>query len=236
LWSMDYRLTDPYLDPPGKHDEYYSETSIRLPETFFHYEPLTIREALTVSDHSRITFACLGEFERVNDLTLDLWKRILEAVPDSRLILLAGRGDHRAKTIAKLGVASARIDFLEPPGRQQYLNLHDQIDVRLDTFPYNGQMSSLDSWWMGVPVVSLCGRTAVSRCGFSIASNLGLANLVAHTPDDYVRIAKELAADSSVRGTLRRRMSESPLMDGAKMIRSLEAAYRTMWRNWCESK
>jgi predicted O-linked N-acetylglucosamine transferase (SPINDLY family) len=91
---------------------------------------------------------------------------------------------------------------------------------------------------MGVPLVSLCGHTAVARAGFSLLSNLGLPELIARTPEDYVRIAAELAGDlprlADLRATLRARMQASPLMDAPAFARDIEAAYRTMWRTWCE--
>jgi predicted O-linked N-acetylglucosamine transferase (SPINDLY family) len=109
--------------------------------------------------------------------------------------------------------------------------------VGLDTFPYNGHTTSLDSFWMGVPVVTLVGKTLVGRGGLSQLSNLGLTELIAQTPQQYVEIAARLAKDLTrlleIRGTLRARMESSPLMDASRFARNMEAAYREMWRNWC---
>jgi predicted O-linked N-acetylglucosamine transferase (SPINDLY family) len=91
---------------------------------------------------------------------------------------------------------------------------------------------------MGVPVVSLAGRTAVGRGGASILSNVGVPELIARTPQQYVQIATHLAGNltrlSELRRTLRPRMRASPLMDAPRFARNVEAAYRQMWRNWCE--
>ena len=111
------------------------------------------------------------------------------------------------------------------------------IDIGLDTVPYNGHTTSLDSFWMGVPVVTLVGPTVVGRAGLCQLMNLGLPELIASSPEQYVRIAAELAHDlprlSKLRATLRERMQASPLMDAPRFARNIEAAYREMWRRWC---
>src|ERR1700689_864905 len=99
----------------------------------------------------------------------------------------------------------------------EYFQLYHCIDVALDPFPYGGGTTTCDALWMGVPVVSLAGQTAVGRGGLSILSNVGLADLVASDSEQYVRIALELAGDlprlSTLRATLRERMQKAPLMD-----------------------
>ena len=126
---------------------------------------------------------------------------------------------------------------MAPQPRRKYLELYHRIDLGLDTLPYNGHTTSLDSYWMGVPVVTLVGQTIVGRAGLSQLMNLQLPELIAHTPDQYVEIATNLASDlprlSELRGTLRARMEQSPLMDAPRFARDIEAAYRTMWRTWC---
>ena len=119
----------------------------------------------------------------------------------------------------------------------EYFDLHQRIDAALDTFPYGGGTTTCDALWMGVPVVSLAGRTAVGRGGVSILSNIGLPELIAASPEQYVRVAAELAHDlsrlSRLRATLRDRMQASPLMNAPRFARGVEAAYRTMWQRWC---
>src|SRR5205823_1309837 len=104
-------------------------------------------------------------------------------------------------------------------------------------FPYGGGTTTCDALWMGVPVISLRGKTAVGRGGLSILSNLGLTDLVAHTPDEYIHIASALANDlhrlAELRAALRPRMQQSPLMDPPRFARDVEAAYREMWARWC---
>jgi predicted O-linked N-acetylglucosamine transferase (SPINDLY family) len=135
------------------------------------------------------------------------------------------------------GIASNRLTFVGVLPTEQYFELYRQIDLALDPFPYCGGTTTCDALWMGVPVVSLAGRTAVGRGGLSILSNVGLPELVARDTEQYVQIAAHLAADrprlADLRATLRQRMQESPLMDAPRFARNVEATYREMWRRWC---
>jgi predicted O-linked N-acetylglucosamine transferase (SPINDLY family) len=117
------------------------------------------------------------------------------------------------------------------------LKYYQDIDIGLDTVPYNGHTTSLDCFWMGVSVVTLSGPTVVGRAGLCQLMNLGLPDLVAADPEQYVQIAAELARDlprlGDLRATLRDRMRASPLMNAPRFARNIESAYREMWRRWC---
>ncbi len=230
--AIDFRVTDPYLDPI-ETETHYSEKSLSLPDSFWCYDPLTTEPAIDASPFSssgKITFGCLNNFCKVTEVTLDLWSQVLRQLPDSRLLMLAPVGATRARVKTKLGVTGDRIEFVAYQPRANYLKQYQRIDLCLDTFPYNGHTTSLDAVWSGVPVVSLSGSTAVSRAGLSIMSNLGLGDLVATTPADFARIAVGLAHDkprlSELHASLRERMRRSPLMDAPRFARSLESAYR----------
>jgi predicted O-linked N-acetylglucosamine transferase (SPINDLY family) len=243
LAAVDYRLTDPYLDPPGERDGDYAEISFRLPETFWCYDPLTDHPSpgpLPAVDAGRATFGCLNNFSKVNRATVSLWAGVLKAVAGSRLLLLSPRGRHRERVLeqfAHAGIEANRVEFVEYRPRPEYLELYRRIDLGLDTIPYNGHTTSLDSLWMGVPVVTRVGRTAVGRAGWSQLSNLGLTELVARSDEEFVSIASGLARDlprlAQLRSTLRARMQRSPLMDATRFARQVELAYRQMWREWC---
>ena len=246
LTTIDYRFTDPYLDPPGSDDRYYSEKSFRLLDSFWCFEPLdhdTSVSGLPADRNRYVTFGCLNNFCKLNSPALKLWGRILNAVAGSRLIVLSGEGSHRVGTLRQLedeGVSPDRVEFVPYQPRSQYLRHYHSIDIGLDTFPYNGHMTSLDAFWMGVPVVTLAGSTVAGRAGLCQLMNLGLPDLVAHSAEDYVAIAKSLAEDlprlATLRAGLRQRMRESPLMDHPRFARGIESAYRQMWKTWCESK
>jgi protein O-GlcNAc transferase len=245
LSTMDYRLTDPFIDPPGLNDQFYSEKSIRLPNSFWCYDPLTTRPAindLPATKNGYLTFGCLNNFCKINDQVLRLWARVLKTVSNSQLILLCPEGHHRQKlldTLRACEISPDRIELVSRRPRDQYLETYHRIDIGLDSLPYNGHTTSLDSFWMGVPVVTLVGQTVVGRAGSSQLANLGLTELIAQTPDQYVQIAADLARDlprlAEYRSTLRTRMQTSPLMDAPRFTRNLEAAYRQMWREWCET-
>ncbi len=243
LRTMDYRLSDPHLDPPGADEAAYSEQTFRLPGTYWCYQPPEVRPAVPLREPgaSGVTFGCLNSFCKVNEATIGTWARLLEAVPGGQLLLHAGEGSHRGRAaglFGRLGVDPRRVRFVSKVPASEYLRLYGQVDVALDPFPYGGGTTTCDALWMGVPVVSLRGDTAVGRAGVSLLSNTGLSDLVAQTRGEYVRIAAALAGDrprlTHLRATLRQRMEQSPLMDAPRFARDIEAAYRQMWRRWCE--
>jgi predicted O-linked N-acetylglucosamine transferase (SPINDLY family) len=243
LDAIDYRLTDPYLDPPGLNDHFYSETSIRLPDSFWCYEPLVTELAVNpppAQTDGHVTFGCLNNFCKINEPVLRLWAQVLKTIPRSRFMMLCPEGSHRQSLLDLMqreGIHPDRIKLIARRPHLQYLELYHRIDVGLDSFPYNGHTTSLDSFWMGVPVITLVGQTVVGRAGLSQLTNLGLTELIARTPEQYVQIATDLAGDlprlAELRRTLRGRMRASPLMDAPRFARNVEAAYRQMWRNWC---
>jgi predicted O-linked N-acetylglucosamine transferase (SPINDLY family) len=240
---MDYRVSDPYLDPPGGDTGVYSERTLRLPESFWCYDPLADGppvSALPALARGSVSFGCLNHFRKVNEAVLRLWARVLAAVPGSRLVLMAPAGSARDRvraTFGEAGVELERIELVGRCGRREYLQRYCEIDICLDTFPYNGHTTSLDALWMGVPTVTLAGDTVVGRAGVCLAMNLGMPELVARTEDDYVRVACALAGDlerlAPLRGTLRERMQRSPLMDGPRFARNFEALCRESWQRFC---
>ncbi|HVT90505.1 MAG TPA: tetratricopeptide repeat protein [Tepidisphaeraceae bacterium] len=243
IGAMDYRLTDPYLDPPGFNDEFYSEISIRLPHTFWCYDPQSDQPAvndLPADQNGHVTFGCLNNFCKTNEIVFAMWKPILDALPASKLVLLAPQGSARQRTIASLGIDPARIEFVDRQLRGKYLQTYHRIDIGLDTFPYSGHTTSLDALWMGVPVVSRYGKTAVSRAGLSQSSNLGLTELATDDAARFASIAIELAGDlprlRSLRSSLRQSMRTSPLMNAKLFASGVESAYRSGWHRWCRGQ
>jgi protein O-GlcNAc transferase len=244
LAAMDYRVTDPYLDPPGVDDGTYAERSLRLPDTFWCYQPLTDDAKvgpLPALRRGTTNFGSLNNLLKVGERSIALWARVLREVDGSTITLLAPAGDARERTVGLFeahGVGRGRVAFVDVQPRERYLATYGSIDLCLDTVPYNGHTTSLDSFWMGVPVVTLVGSTVVGRAGLCQAMNLGLPELVARSPDEFVSIATGLARDhdrlSGLRAGLRARMEASPLMDAPRFARNLEAAYRSVWRRWCE--
>ncbi len=245
LSAIDYRLTDPYLDPPGTTRlKFYSEESIWLPDTFWCYDSLIDAATLPVGPlpaltKGHLTFGALNNCIKLNDAVVALWARVLHAVDDSTIVVYvppAGQERVAAQLVAH-GIERRRVAFVDRRTRDAYLAGYHDIDVSLDTFPYNGHTTSLDAWWMGVPVVTLVGETIVGRAGLCQAHHLGVPELVARDADQYVAIAVGLCTDlprlAALRAQLRAKMAASPLMDAPRFARNIEAAYRQMWRRWC---
>ncbi len=242
--AIDYRLSDSRLDPV-EHDAHYSERTIRLPDSFWCYDPLTAGPAVgppPALERGFVTFGCLNNPCKLTDATLDLWAPVLRELPESRLVLMTPPGRRRelqARRFEARGVDPARLDFVGFRPRAEYLAGYLGVDIGLDTTPYNGHTTSLDALWMGVPVVSRVGRTAVGRGGLSQLHHVGLARLAAGSDAAFTAaaagLARDLAQVADIRATLRRRLEASPLMDGARFARNLEHAYRSLWSEHAES-
>ena len=242
LETIEYRISDRHLDSRTAHDATGRTEHVCLIDSFWCYDPCGMEvevNELPATGAGRVTFGCLNNFCKINEPALKLWARVLGQVTNSRLALLSRVGSHRqwvSRTLEREGIEARRVEFLDFRPRREYLELYHRLDIVLDIFPYNGHTTSLDALWMGVPVVTLAGATAVSRAGLSQLTNLGLPELVARSETEYVNIAERLARDlprlAELRTTLRARMRASPLMDAPRFARSVEAAYRFMWQRW----
>jgi predicted O-linked N-acetylglucosamine transferase (SPINDLY family) len=246
--AMDYRLTDANLDPIGMTERYHSEQLVRLPVSACFSPAAHAPEvnALPALAAGHITFASFNNFTKVTAETIACWAQVLAAVPASRLMLLIGEAENPAARqrvealFARHGIAPERLQLVGRRPLAEYLALHQQVDIALDPFPYNGGTTSVHSLWMGVPVVTLAGSTAVSRVGVTILANAGLAELIAQSVDEYVEIARSLAQDTArlgrMRAGLRADLQASPLFDAEALTRALEESYRNMWKIWCTRK
>ena len=243
--AMDFRLTDPWLDPFDSDSSCYTERSLRLADTFWCYDPhITDLEPnkLPALSNGFITFACLNNFCKVSDASLRTWAKVMARVKDSRLLLLSPQGQHRQHVLAQLaqgGISPDRVKFIAYLPRRDYLSTYHSVDLCLDTLPYNGHTTSLDSYWMGVPVVTQVGNTVAGRAGWSQLNNLGLPELAAIDDDSFVDIAFNLATDiprlSELRQRLRHTMENSPLMDKQRFARSMENVFKEAWRHYQSS-
>jgi len=243
--AIDYRLTDRFLDPDPADDAFYLEKSIRLADSYWCYRPSQDAPAvgtLPLSERGHVTFASMNNFCKVSPDALALWAKILGRIEGSRLLMHAPQGRHREAVLqvfAGHGVSGDRIEFFSKLTVAEYFAKYSQADLALDPFPYAGGTTTCDALWMGVPVVTFAGRTAVGRGGVSILTSAGMPEWIATTPAEYLAIAVALASDaqrlSTIRSSLRERMMSSPLMDAAAFTQGIEHAYRTMWQRWCET-
>jgi predicted O-linked N-acetylglucosamine transferase (SPINDLY family) len=240
--AIGYRITDRFLDPP-EEPGHYIESSIRLPHCYWCYSPPPLPQSSQPATERRAgppTFGCLNNFAKVTDLTLDLSTRLLRRVPEAQLLVYArtdAQRDRVRRALRAAGVEESRAAFVGRQSLADYLETYRLIDVALDPHPYGGGTTTCDALWMGVPVVSLAGRTAVSRAGRTLLSHVGLERLVARTAEQYVEVAAGLIRDaaglSALRRELRERLESSPVMDAPQFARDFEAALRTVWRAWC---
>jgi predicted O-linked N-acetylglucosamine transferase (SPINDLY family) len=244
--EMDYRLTDDFADPPGMTEACYTESLVRLPGSFFCYQPDSRApevNPLPAIDRGFVTFGSFNKLQKVNVDVLATWATVLAQVADSRLLILGRQSGEMVnrlhRVFAEHGVGAERVQFAKPRARCDYLALHHEVDVALDAFPFNGHTTTCEALWMGVPVVMLAGMSYVTRFGGSALSVLGLTDCISANRDEYVAAAARLAGDVSMlqqlRQTLRGRMAASVLCDAAGFTRSLELAYRQMWTKYCET-
>jgi predicted O-linked N-acetylglucosamine transferase (SPINDLY family) len=243
LATMDYRLTDAVADPVGETERFHTEKLVRLPGGFLCYAPDPESPELAESPQVKaghVTFGCFNNLAKVTSSQIVLWAEILRARPEARLVLKAyglsadsARRDLRQQFLDQ-GIARERVELCAPEFPiARHLAKYQAIDIGLDTFPYNGTTTTCEALWMGVPVVTLAGNSHASRTGASILSSVGLPELVAETPAQYVEIALALADDLQqrlvLRAGMRKRMLTSSLMDAPRFAHGLEAAYRDMW-------
>jgi protein O-GlcNAc transferase len=247
LPAIDYRIVDNYTDPPGLNDQFYAEQLTRMPESFLCYRPENDSPEvgpLPVLQAGHITFGSFNIISKVTPETVTIWAHILKGAPDSKLLLKAkslfdeGTREYLGDLFHREGITPDRLIFkYQTASYKEHLAMYNGIDIALDTFPYNGTTTTCEALWMGVPVVTLSGDRHASRVGMSLLTNIGLPELAAKTPDEYVNKAASLANDiaglKSLRERLRDMMRQSPLMNGERFTANLEHCYREMWRNYC---
>ena len=249
LPAMDYRLTDAIADPAGE-DGFYTEELVRLPGCFLCYQPPGDAPSVTglpATGTGYITFGSFNNLAKINTRVVELWSRVLEAAPDSRL-LVKNRSLNDPETRARYarlfessGIDAERVELC---GHVEFLSghlaLYGRVDIALDTFPYNGTTTTCEALWMGVPVITLTGETHAGRVGKSLLECTGLGEWVAGTADGYVSIAREAARDiqrlAELRAGLREYVAASRLCDRVGFVRAAERAYLWMWDRWCRSR
>lgn len=246
LARVDYRITDDVADPKGAADSLATEKLFRLPGGFLCYHPPEDAPDLAekpVVDRP-VTFASFNNLSKVTPAAIGLWSEILKQVPGSRLMVKArslnddATCDRLRTAFETHGVAAGRLDIRRHAvGMPAHYGAYNEVDIALDTFPYNGTTTTCDALWMGVPVVCLSGDRHAGRVSASLLHRLGLDNWVAATPRSYVDIAVRAASDrtglAALQRGLRARMAGSPLVDCEDFAKRMDSAFRTMWSMAC---
>jgi predicted O-linked N-acetylglucosamine transferase (SPINDLY family) len=246
LDAIDYRLTDVLADPVDSMPS-DAETLMRVAGSAWCFTPLS--GAPPVADlpamrKGHVTFGSFNNVAKVTLYTLQLWARILQQVPASRLLLksVAFRTPEVAERLTAFfsdrGIAPMRIELIpEEPSQLAHLRGYDRVDIALDTYPYHGVTTTCEALWMGVPVVTLEGNRHASRIGASLLTHAGYSELVSDSAEEYVRRAVALASDlprlAAMRAGMRQRLEGSIVMDAPRFARHVETLYREMWRRWC---
>jgi predicted O-linked N-acetylglucosamine transferase (SPINDLY family) len=245
MQAVDYRLADSLADLP-QSQKFHTEKLIFLSQGFLCYRPADFAPPVAPLPALRKGYITFGSFNnscKVNPTIMALWAQILKANGDSRLLLKFRAGDDKGvrdnyfRQFERLGIPRDRVNICGFKPAVEHLQLYGQVDIALDTYPYNGTTTTCDALWMGVPVISLVGQCHVSRVGLSILSRVGLEFFAASAPEEYVARAVALAAKpnalAEIRDSMRQRMLSGKLCDAKGFARSVEEAYRKMWHRWC---
>jgi protein O-GlcNAc transferase len=241
LSQVDFRIGDAYVDPdePGANE--YLEKVLRLPTSFLCYEGQagqSISENAPAAANGYVTFACFNNMSKVSEQSLELFASVLNATPKSRLMLKSKIfGDEHAIKIfkdrlGKYGIDEDRLEFVSYVPGDSHLQIYNQVDIALDTYPYNGTTTTCEALWMGVPTITLKGNVHAARVSSSLLRQVGLERFIAETPEEYAQIAKSMANEivylTELRRNLREQMLSSSLCDAKGFASEMEAAFKEM--------
>ncbi len=240
LRTIDFRICDRHTDPPGATDHLYTERLFRMPNSQWCYMPvydIPLRAPPHPDDPGRLVLGSFNQYSKLSDECLDSWCELMRRLPSAELKVLDVRTERSAadllERMGRRGIDRHRIALLPRLAILDYFAAIGDVDIALDTIPYNGATTTLDILWMGVPLVAPAGPKSITRGSASILRTLGMPELISHDKRDYIDLSLRLAADTEKRSELRRslrpRMEASPLMDAARFTRDLENGYRTMW-------
>jgi predicted O-linked N-acetylglucosamine transferase (SPINDLY family) len=246
LSTIDYRLTDAWADPPGMTEHLHSEKLLRLEKGFLCFTPPAESHAITPLPSIAQGYITFGSFNALSKITaemLEIWARILLEIPHSRLLIKnAQLTDPTLQNclrdqLVRHGVASERVDILGQTSKEEHMAAFGRVDIALDSFPYHGTTTTCDTLWMGVPVITLAGKSHVSRVGVSLLMRMGQDKWITDTAEEYIEAAVRLANSgaelSQLRQNLRAMFERSGLCDGLSFTRDVESAYRRAWQAWC---
>lgn len=239
--SIDYIFTDRHYTPDAEAESYYSEKPVYL-STYRVFRPeadLPVGELPALSK-GYVTFGSFNSFIKISEQVLALWARLLNEIPDSRLsIIVAAKEsvDYVKAFFAERGVAEERLMIFNRLSMSHFLQLHNHVDVALDSFPFTGFTTSFHGLWMGVPMITMVGNRIVSRSGLSLLAPLGLEEFAVYSQDEYIEKAKywvqNLHRLADIRAGLRDQLRNSTLMDEISFTRDFEAGFRRCWQDWC---
>lgn len=246
--AMDYIITDRFLLPP-EEEHLYVEKPLRLPHSAAVYKmrdlPIEVNE-LPALTNGYVTFGCFNSLTKMTSEVMELWVRILKQVPNAKLSLKNNsfddadiRKDYH-KRFEDLGISEDRLIFAGFSPIDEYLKAYNHVDIGLDPFPYNGGTTTLDSLWMGVPMIALRGDRLIGHVGESLLAAVGLEEFIAANKAEYVAKAVAFANDipklAAIRAKLRPTLAATPNTNPVQFTQGLESAFRDIWREWCNTR
>jgi predicted O-linked N-acetylglucosamine transferase (SPINDLY family) len=241
--AIQYRLTDAVMDPLGDRS-CHTESLVRLPGAWCCWKPQPAPDVALAPclANGFVTFGGIHNPLKINDDVVELWSKVLEAVPGSRLRLFRDTFNDVARRYferkfrdrglepSRLELSTTAVDGLG------HLLEYSKMDISLDTQPWTGQTSTCESLWMGVPTLTLRGSQAAGRQSATVLTAVRLNEFIAETPEQFVDLAVRWASRpqeiANLRAELRGKVERSPLCDEVTFTRHLEAAYRGLWRRW----
>lgn len=243
LTAVDYYLTDPFLLPPGRFDDQFTEKIVRVPAgaPFQPCPDAPSVAALPALANGYLTFGSFNHVNKIGPNVVALWSALLRALPTARL-LIGGIPEISYSTalieaFAGHGITPERLEFHVRSDIISYLHLHEKVDICLDTYPYNGGTTTLHALWMGVPTLSLAGNTVSARVGSCLLALTGLNGFIVEDEGAFVQRggywAQHLEELAEIRSGLRERFRQSAIGQPALVTAALERAFRIMWRRWC---
>ncbi|MFT6907753.1 MAG: protein O-GlcNAc transferase [Oleiphilaceae bacterium] len=242
LSRIDYRITDSWSDPEEMTDDYYTERLIRLPGGFLCYsliDAIPDVAPFSLECNKGVRFGSFNSLLKISPELMKVWAKILKSVPKSTLFIKAKPFVEKIlreqvwSLFESQGISKDRVSLVGWTAEQSsHLKMYDNVDIHLDSYPYNGTTTTIEALLQGVPVVTLVGLNHRSRVGFSILKQIGLESLVAKSEDGYIKVAVELAFDrirlEALRASLRERLTNSSLMNQVRFVNELEDAYELM--------
>lgn len=244
LDTMDYFLTDPFVDPPGEHEAYFTEKPLYISSQFCYVATGAKEHPPSTGAPSKkrgwVLFGVFNQYAKVKEDMLLAWKEILRRVPKSRLLWKCSAfssvevEEEAYRRMKAMGFPMERVMF--EMGTKAYMERYLDVDIALDTYPWPGGGTTCDTLYMGVPLVTLYGERRSTRFSYGLIQNVGLGELTAATVEEYIEKAVALALDGelldALHKNLRRMMENSPLMDAKRYIREVEARYEEIWTKW----
>jgi protein O-GlcNAc transferase len=248
LETMDYLLTDPVTSPADSRQR-FTEKLLHLPASRFCFTPLAAAPMPApppMLKNGYVSFGSFNRIDKINAQVIAAWAEILRQTPGARLVLknvaltVPDLAEHCRERFAAYGIGAERLELRAPSAHREMLAEYADIDIALDTFPYNGGATSLDALWMGVPIVALAGERMIARQTAAMLACVGLQEFIAHSVGQYVELAVRKALElerlREIRAGLRGRMRASPLCDAPRFARDLEDNFRLVWRRWCAER